>query len=176
MISRMKIRFQSQQYNIIGDTLYRCGVDSVFQHCLTHKEAENILNDCHSRACGGHIFGYATAQKIMHASYFWPSLFKDCIYVVQIFAHKMCTPPAPLHSIIVVGPFTKWGIDFITCNPHLDEGHVYIILAVDYFTKWAELMPTFSADGKTAATFVFNHIISRFGVPQAIITDHGIHF
>ena len=37
-------------------------------------------------------------------------------------------------------------------------------------------MPTFSADGKTAATFVFNHIIARFGVPQAIITDHGIHF
>ena len=37
-------------------------------------------------------------------------------------------------------------------------------------------MPTFSADGKTATTFVFNHIISRFFVPQAIITDHGIHF
>jgi transposase InsO family protein len=37
-------------------------------------------------------------------------------------------------------------------------------------------MPTFSADGKTAATFVFNHIIARFGVPQAIITDHGSHF
>ncbi len=37
-------------------------------------------------------------------------------------------------------------------------------------------MPTFDASGKTTAVFVFNHIITRFGVPQAIITDHGSHF
>ena len=88
----------------------------------------------------------------------------------------MRAPPAPLLPIIVVGPFSKWGIDFITCNPHSAGGHAYIILAVDYFTKWAEAMPTFDASGKTAALFVFNHIITRFGVPQAIITDHGSHF
>eukprot|EP00253_Pinus_taeda_P022751 PITA_22751 len=88
----------------------------------------------------------------------------------------MHAPPAPLHPIIVVGPFAKWGIDFITCNPHSTGGHAYIILAVDYFTKWAEAMPRFSTGNKTAATFIFNHIITRFGVPQAIITDHGSHF
>jgi len=88
----------------------------------------------------------------------------------------MRAPPVPLHPIIAVGPFAKWGIDFITCNPHSAGGHAYIILAVDYFTKWAEAMPTFEADDKTAAIFVFNHIISRFGVSQAIITDHGRHF
>jgi transposase InsO family protein len=47
---------------------------------------------------------------------------------------------------------------------------------VDYFTKWAEAMPTFDNTGKTATLFIFNHIITRFGVPQAIITDHGTHF
>eukprot|EP00253_Pinus_taeda_P003878 PITA_03878 len=88
----------------------------------------------------------------------------------------MRAPPSPLHSIFVVGPFTKWGIDFITWNPHSAGGHAYIILAIDYFTKWAEVMPTFSADGKTAGIFIFNHIVARFGVPQAIITDHGSHF
>ena len=141
-----------------------------------------MLNDCHSGACGGHMSGYATAQKILRAGYFWPSLFKDCITAVrkchncQVFDRKMRAPPAPLHPIITVGPFAKWGIDFITCNPHSAGGHAYIILAVDYFTKWAEAMPTFEADGRTAAIFVFNHIIARFGVPQAIITDHGRHF
>eukprot|EP00253_Pinus_taeda_P025488 PITA_25488 len=126
--------------------------------------------------------GYATAQKILRAGYFWPSLFKDCITAVQkchncqIFYRKMRAPPAPLHPIISVGPFSKWGIDYITCNPHSVRGHAYIILAVDYFTEWAEAMPTFEADDKTAAIFVFNHIIARFGVPQAIITDHGCHF
>ena len=125
---------------------------------------------------------YDTAQKILCAGYFWSSLFKYCIDMVQkchncqIFDRKMRAPPDPLHPIIVVDPFTKWGIDFITCKPHSTGGHAYIILAVDYFTKWAEAMPTFSANGKTAAIFVFNHIITRFGVPQAIITDHGSHF
>jgi len=126
--------------------------------------------------------GFAIAQKILRAGYFWPSLFKDCITAVrkyhncQICDQKMRAPPAPLHPIIAVGPFAKWCIDFITCNPHSAGGHAYIILAIDYFTKWAEVMPTFDADGKTAAIFVFNHIITRFGVPQAIITDHGRHF
>eukprot|EP00253_Pinus_taeda_P024732 PITA_24732 len=109
---------------------------------------------------------YATAQKILRVGYFWPSMFKDCIIAVrkchncQIFYRKMRAPPAPLHSIIAIGPFAKWGIDFITCNPHSSRGHAYIILAVDYFTKWAEAMPTFEIDGKTAVIFVFNHIIA----------------
>jgi len=79
---RRKIRFQSQQFKIIGDTLYRRGADSVFRHCLIHKEAERVLNDCHSGACGSHMSGYATAQNILRAGYFWPSLFKDCITAV----------------------------------------------------------------------------------------------
>ena len=37
-------------------------------------------------------------------------------------------------------------------------------------------MPTLAADGKTAAQFIFNHMIAHFGVPQAIVTDHGTHF
>ena len=88
----------------------------------------------------------------------------------------MCAPLAPLHPIIVVGPFVKWGIDFITCKPHSVVEIGYIILAVDYFTKWAEAMPTFMDDAKTATNFVFNHVISYFGGPQAIITNHGSHF
>jgi len=55
-------------------------------------------------------------------------------------------------------------------------GHSYNIVVVDYFTKWVEAMPTFVEDGKTAVLFIFNHIIARFGVPQAIIIDHGSHF
>lgn len=65
-----KIRFQSQQYNIIGHTLYRRGADSSFQHFLTHEEAEKVLNDCHSGACGDHMSGYAIAQKILRVGYF----------------------------------------------------------------------------------------------------------
>eukprot|EP00253_Pinus_taeda_P017156 PITA_17156 len=73
--------------------------------------------------------GYATAQKILHAGYFWPSIFKDCILVVrschecQIYQRKMCAPPAPLHPVVIIGPFAKWGIDYMTCIPRLAGGH-----------------------------------------------------
>ena len=64
----------------------------------------------------------------------------------------------------------------MTCNPHSAGGHAYIIVVVDYFTKWAESMPTLAADGKKAAQFLFNHVIMHFRVPQAIFTNHGTHF
>lgn len=70
----------------------------------------------------------------------------------------------------------KWGIDFMTCNPPSSGGHGYIIVAVDYFTKWAEVMPTFNNTGQTATFFFFNHVIAGFGVPLTIVTDHGKHF
>ena len=47
---------------------------------------------------------------------------------------------------------------------------------MDYFTKWAEEMPTYAEDGKTTTLFLFNHLIASFGVPQTIVTDHGSHF
>ena len=62
------------------------------------------------------------------------------------------------------------------CNPALARGHHHIIVAVDYFTKWAETMPTVKSDGETAAHFVFNQIITWFGIPRELVTDHGRHF
>ena len=49
-------------------------------------------------------------------------------------------------------------------------------MAVDYFTKWVEAMPTYSNDMKTTTLFLFNHIIAWFGIPKSIVTDHGTHF
>eukprot|EP00253_Pinus_taeda_P002776 PITA_02776 len=167
---------------IIGDTLYSHGIDIVLRRCLMHEETENVLNDCHLGACGGHQSGYAMAQKILRESCFWPTIFKDCIIIVrsyhacQIFDCKTRLPPTPLHLVVVVGPFIKWGIDFMTCNPTLARGHGYIIVTVDYFTKWAEAMPTLDNSGETATLLFFNHVVSRFGVPHAIVIDHGSQF
>jgi hypothetical protein len=68
--------------------------------------------------------GSATAQKILRVGYFLPSLFKDYITVVQkchvcqTYNNKIQSHHDPLHPVVSVGPFTKWGIDFTTCNPH----------------------------------------------------------
>ena len=84
--------------------------------------------------------------------------------------------PTPLHPVISVGPFAKWGIDFVTCNPTSENGHNYIVVAINYFMKWVEALPTFKVVGETATLFLFNQVICRFGVPLSVVTDHGSHF
>jgi hypothetical protein len=88
----------------------------------------------------------------------------------------MCSHPAPLHPVITIGLFTKWGVYFMDCKPTSAEGHQHIIMVVDYFTKWVEAMPIIKSDGKTVTFFVFNQIIARFSIPSEIVTDHGSHF
>ena len=58
---RRHIIHLAQHYLIVGDTLYHHGVDTVLRRCVIHEEAERIMNDCHSGACGGHLSGLATA-------------------------------------------------------------------------------------------------------------------
>ena len=62
------------------------------------------------------------------------------------------------------------------CNPTSARGHHHIIVAVDYFMKWDEAMLMIKFDGETATHFVFNQIITRFGIPRELVTDHGRHF
>jgi hypothetical protein len=81
-----------------------------------------------------------------------------------------------MFSVIALGPFSKLGIDYTTFNPPSARGHRYIIVAIDYFTKWVEAMPMFKDDGETTTLFLFNQIIARFSVPREIVTDHSNHF
>jgi hypothetical protein len=95
---------------------------------------------------------------------------------VQISIYNMCIHPALLHSLVTIVHFSKWGIDFMTCKPTSTNDHGYIIMVFDYFTKWDEAFPTFSDDDTTASLSIFNHIITRFNVPNTIVTDHGSQF
>lgn len=123
---------------LIGDVLYRWGVDTILHQCLTHVEAKNVLNDFHIGACGGHLLIMATNQKIIRASYFWPSVFRDYITTVkhcancQIYVTKTREPFAPIHLILMNNPLYKWGIEFMECRLPSNSGHKYIIIVVDY--------------------------------------------
>ena len=140
------------------------------------------MNDCHGGACGDHLYGLAIYHKILCVGYFFPSIFNYCIETFkkcspcQICTTKKRTHPTSLHHVGEVGTFVKWGIECVHCRPTSSRGHGYIIMDVEYFTKWAEAMPTYAKDDKITALFLFNHIIARFGIPRAIVTDHGSHF
>jgi hypothetical protein len=141
-----------------------------------------VLNDFHTGACVSHFFGLETSKKILCARYFWTYLIKECIEAIkkwdpcQIFSRKMWEQSTPMFPVIVVDPFTKWGIDFTTCHPDSARGHRYIIKVVEYFTKWVEAMTTFSNEGENTTFFIFNQIVARFNIPKDIFIDHGSHF
>lgn len=81
--SRRRIRQNSKKYLIIGDILYHHGIDCILRRCVTHEEHEQFLNDFHTGACGSHLSGLETTQKILCTGYFWPSIFKDCLNAVK---------------------------------------------------------------------------------------------
>jgi len=81
----------------------------------------------------------------------------------------------PLSPILVIGIFDIWGIDFMGPFPP-SFGYKYILVAVDYISKWIEAVPTRTNDHKVVIKFVQSNIFSRFGFPRAIISDGGSHF
>jgi hypothetical protein len=81
----------------------------------------------------------------------------------------------PMQPILVVDIFYVWGIDFM--GPFLNScGNLYILVAVDYVSKWIEAITTKINDQKVVCKFVQTNIFSRFGVPRVIISDGGSHF
>ena len=81
----------------------------------------------------------------------------------------------PLNPILVIEIFDVWGIDFMGPFPN-SFGNLYILLAVDYVSKWVEAVPSKTNDNKVVISFLKENIFSRFGTPRAIISDRGTHF
>ncbi|XP_048432059.1 uncharacterized protein LOC125473373, partial [Pyrus x bretschneideri] len=81
----------------------------------------------------------------------------------------------PLNNILVVELFDVWGIDFVGPFPS-SFGHLYILVAVDYVSKWVEAIATRTNDHKVVLNFLKDVIFCRFGTPRAIISDGGSHF
>ncbi|KAL4391183.1 hypothetical protein AHAS_Ahas03G0219600 [Arachis hypogaea] len=71
--------------------------------------------------------------------------------------------------------FYVWGIDFMGLFPN-SNGYLYILLVVDYVSKWVEVIPTRTDNANIVVFFVRNHLICRFGSPRAIVSDQGSHF
>ena len=81
----------------------------------------------------------------------------------------------PVTNILEVELFDVWGIDFMGPFPS-SYGHKYILLAVDYVSKWVEAILTITCDGKVVLRFINSNIFSRFGTPRAVISDEGSLF
>ena len=86
-------------------------------------------------------------------------------------------PHMPLHTMASPWPFSTWRIDIIgKIHPTASNDHEFILVAIDYFTKWVEAALYKVLNSKKVSQFIQTNIICKYGVPHEIISDNGLHF
>ncbi|XP_056690068.1 uncharacterized protein [Spinacia oleracea] len=143
-------------------------MDPIIAYKVDGKE---ILDDLHQGLCSSHIGGRALAEKALRTGYYWPTLREDALAMVQKsdkcqrFAHLIHRPTHPLTPIMSPIPFAMWGMDLLGPYTAAPGSRRYVIVAVDYFTKWVE------------AEALKNIKTSDFETPKLKewLADHGIH-
>ena len=141
----------------------------------------SILNHYHTLPCGGNFRGQRTATKVLQSGFYWPSLFKDAHQFVstsdkcQRMGSISKKDEPPMSIILEVELFDLWGMDFMGPFPP-SFSNLYILLVVDYVSKWIEAIPTRTNDASVVAKFLRSHIFTWFDTPRALITDGGTHF
>ncbi|KAM0972224.1 hypothetical protein ACFX2B_019772 [Malus domestica] len=81
----------------------------------------------------------------------------------------------PQQSILIVELFDVWGIDFMGLFPS-SHGNHYILVAVEYVSKWVEAIAAPTNQGSVVLKFLQGVIFLRFGIPRVILSDGGTHF
>ncbi|GJV96710.1 reverse transcriptase domain-containing protein [Tanacetum coccineum] len=182
MSSQQKNKFFKDVKHYFWDDpfLFKICADQMIRRCVHGKEALDILEACHNGPTGGHHGANLTAKKVFDAGFFWPSIYKDAHELV-----KNCDScqrqgkisqrdEMPQNSIQVCEIFDVWGIDFMGPFPS-SRGNKYILVAVDYLSKWVEAKALPTNDARVVCKFL-KSLFARFGAPRAIISDRGTHF
>nr|GEW44818.1 reverse transcriptase domain-containing protein [Tanacetum cinerariifolium] len=145
MSSQQKSKFFKDVKHYFWDDpfMFKIYVDQVIRRCVSGQEAIEILKACHYRPIGGHHGPNYTAKKVFDSGFYWPSIYRDAQDLVK--NCNVCQRQGkisqrdemPQNSIQVYEIFDVWGIDFMGLFPS-SRGNKYILVAVDYLSKWVE--------------------------------------
>ena len=178
---KRKLRTDSRYYIWDDPLLFKRGADMIIRRCVPENEQSKIMNECHASPYGGHFSGERMAHKILQSGFYWPTIFRDCAEWVKLcdrcqkIGNISSRNEMPLRGIMVLQLFDVWGIDFMGPFPP-SFGNLYILLAVDYVSKWVEAVSCPRNDANSVVSFLQKNILSRFGTPRTIISDGGSHF
>ena len=177
-----KLRSRSARFTIHRGALYKRGFFTPILKCIVGGDVDYVLREVHEGICGNYIGPRALAGKVLRQGYYWPTMLKDAIELVR--KCKVCQehakishlPSKPLTSITSLWPFQQWGLDILRPLP-IGKGQCkFVVVAVDYFTKWAEAEPLATIIEQKVHNFVWHAIICRFGIPRALVSDNGKQF
>ncbi|GJR43170.1 reverse transcriptase domain-containing protein [Tanacetum coccineum] len=160
--------------------LFRICADQIIRRCVHGQEANDILKACHEGPTRGHHSANLIAQKVFDVGFFWPTIYQDAHTMIK--SCDTCQRQGkisqrdemPQNAIQVCEIFDLWGIDFM--GPFLSSrGNKYILVVVDYLSKWVEAKALPTNDARVVVKFL-KSLFARFETPRAIISDRGTHF
>nr|GEW12510.1 reverse transcriptase domain-containing protein [Tanacetum cinerariifolium]GEW14202.1 reverse transcriptase domain-containing protein [Tanacetum cinerariifolium] len=152
----------------------------IIRRSIRGQEAFEILKACHEGPTGGHHGANLTTKKVFEVGFFWPSIYRDTHDMIktcdtcQRHGKISQRDEMPQNAIQVCKIFDVWGIDFMGQFPS-SKGNKYILVAVNYLSKWVEMKVLPTNDARVVVKFL-KSLFSRFGIPRAIISDRGTHF
>ncbi|GAU40680.1 hypothetical protein TSUD_88260 [Trifolium subterraneum] len=179
---KVKIKKMAAHYTMVGGELYKRGFSSPMLLCVGETESRRILNEIHNGSCGSHIGGRSLAGKVTRAGFFWPTLLSDANRHVrscdqcQRHADLHHAPGEPLQSVMSPWPFYMWGVDILGPFTTSQGQAKFLLVAVDYFTKWIEAEPVATISSERVKKFYWKNILCRFSIPKYIVSDNGTQF
>ncbi|GKC20964.1 reverse transcriptase domain-containing protein [Tanacetum coccineum] len=182
MTTQQKKKFFKDVKHYFWDApyLFRICADQIIRSCVHGQEANDILKACHEGPTGGHHSANLTARKVFDTGFFWPSIYRDAHTMIK--SYDTCQRQGkisqrdemPQNTIQVCEIFDVWGIDFMGPFPS-SRGNKYILVAVDYPSKWVEAKALPTNDARVVVKFL-KSLFAQFGTPIAIISDRGTYF
>ncbi|KAK3031150.1 hypothetical protein RJ639_035148 [Escallonia herrerae] len=176
------LRVKAARYALVEGTLYKKSFSLPYLRCLRLSESIYALQEVHEGICGQHLGGRTLAQKILRQGYYWPTMQRDAIEFTrrwdkcQKFAPISHTPVVPLTSIVSPIPFAVWGMDLLGPFPMASGQRRFVIVAIEYFTKWTEAESLATITSAKCEDFFWKNVVCRFGVPRALVVDNGKQF
>ncbi|KHJ41558.1 integrase core domain protein [Trichuris suis] len=173
-----------EEFRLVDGILYRKNHDQgrPWRLAIPLNLRRNIVVSTHAPPTAGHLGVEKTVNRL-RKRYWWPNIMKTAREVVL--ACPICQkrkvgsgkPPGLLQSIELPSkPFEVLGIDHLGPFPLTGKGNRYIIVCIDYLTKWVELMAVADTTSQKVADFLMKSIVLRHGVPKKLISDQGTAF
>ncbi|XP_038693764.1 uncharacterized protein LOC119991491 [Tripterygium wilfordii] len=164
------------------DKLYRRSFTGPYLLCVHPKKKDQLLYEIHEGSCGSHTGGRSMAQRAISQGYWWPQMHEDSKAYArscekcQKFSNIPRQPATELSPLTSPWPFSQWGLDLVGPLPRATGDRKWLITATDYFTKWIEAKPLAKITDSETKKFVWESIITRFGIPYVLVSDNGTQF
>jgi ribonuclease HI len=181
-VHNKRMEARTRPYVIIEGELSKHGVCSPLLKCLSRTEGIELMKEIHTGLCGSHIGSRPLLGKVFRQGFYWPKAASDAAKLVQKCENcQKCTrdqkQPSSLTQLIQpTWPLQRWGLDLLGPLPPAQGNLKYVVVAVEYFSKWIEAKPLATITSVTVQKFFWQNIVCRFGVPKAITVDNGTQF